>query len=148
MAKSRAPWFLHWTIFGQGTVTFAVTARHANCRKMRLGGSTSPPPFTNVDINETPYSPNAVIVVNEGARIDVPSAVTPLSYYVPQIDRAYAIKGFAPAPHSLSLFSQIVGPYPYEKLAMIVGATRFGGMENSSAIVFSSNLFVSNPDAR
>jgi hypothetical protein len=34
----------------------------------------------------------------------------------------------------------------YEKLALIVGATRFGGMENSSAIVFTSNLF--NRDRR
>src|SRR6185295_18874263 len=31
--------------------------------------------------------------------------------------------------------------YPYEKLALIIGATRFGGMENSSAIVFPTNLF-------
>jgi aminopeptidase N len=38
-------------------------------------------------------------------------------------------------------FSQTIAPYPYEKLALIIGATRFGGMENSSAIVFASNLF-------
>src|SRR5256886_13069170 len=34
-----------------------------------------------------------------------------------------------------------VAPYPYEKLALFVGATRFGGMENSSAIVFTNTLF-------
>ena len=41
----------------------------------------------------------------------------------------------------LQYFTNTVAPYPYEKLALIVGATRFGGMENSSAIVFTSNLF-------
>ena len=67
--------------------------------------------------------------------------VTPLSYYVPQKDAAYAPKGFAPAAPALAFFSQTVAPYPYEKLALIVGATRFGGMENSSAIVFTNTLF-------
>ena len=83
-----------------------------------------------------------VIAVSEGAKIDAnESAVTPLSYYVPQKDAAYAPRGFAPAAPALAFFSQTVAPYPYEKLALIIGATRFGGMENSSAIVFSSTLF-------
>jgi aminopeptidase N len=83
-----------------------------------------------------------VIAVSEGAKIDAnPAAVTPLSYYVPQKDAAYAPKGFAPAAPALAFFSQTIAPYPYEKLALIVGATRFGGMENSSAIVFTSTLF-------
>jgi aminopeptidase N len=51
------------------------------------------------------------------------------------------MQGFAPANPSLKFFSQTVAPYPYEKLALIIGATRFGGMENSSAIVFSRTLF-------
>ncbi|MDX6613210.1 MAG: aminopeptidase [Blastocatellia bacterium] len=89
-----------------------------------------------------------VIVVNEGAKLDVPGLLTPLSYYVPQVDKPYALKGFSPAPPALAYFSQLVGPYPYEKLALIVAATRFGGMENSSAIVFSSNLLVPSPSAR
>jgi aminopeptidase N len=83
-----------------------------------------------------------VIAVSEGAKIDAnPPAGTLLSYYVPQKDAAYAAKGFAPAASALAFFSQTVAPYPYEKLALIIGATRFGGMENSSAIVFTSTLF-------
>jgi aminopeptidase N len=66
---------------------------------------------------------------------------TPLFYYVPQTDRDYAVKGFGAAPSALDFFSERVAPYPYEKLALIVGATRFGGMENSSAIVFPGSLF-------
>jgi aminopeptidase N len=73
--------------------------------------------------------------------------ITPLSYYVPLSDKQFAMQGFSSANPSLKFFSQTVAPYPYEKLALIVGATRFGGMENSSAIVFSSNLFDTKPRA-
>jgi aminopeptidase N len=83
-----------------------------------------------------------VIAVSEGAKIDVNEpTVTPLSYYVPRKDASYAVTGFSTAAPALAFFSQTVAPYPYEKLALIVGATRFGGMENSSAIVFTNNLF-------
>jgi aminopeptidase N len=57
------------------------------------------------------------------------------------------MQGFAPSIPSLKFFSQTIAPYPYEKLALIVGATRFGGMENSSAIVFASTLLDPRPEA-
>lgn len=89
-----------------------------------------------------------IIAVGEYAKLE-PSgpAITPLTYYVPQADAKFALQGFAPAAPSLKFFSETVAPYPYEKLALIVGATRFGGMENSSAIVFSTNVLSprSNP---
>ncbi|HEV8430393.1 MAG TPA: M1 family metallopeptidase [Pyrinomonadaceae bacterium] len=82
-----------------------------------------------------------IIAVGQFAKVE-PSerAVTPLSYYVPLSERDLALKGFSPVASALSFFTQTVALYPYEKLALIVGATRFGGMENSSAIVFTSNL--------
>jgi len=73
---------------------------------------------------------------------------TPLFYYVPRIDAPVAMKGFAPAIPSVAFFSETIAPYPYEKLALIVGATRFGGMENSSAIVFTSTLFTPRSAAK
>ena len=82
-----------------------------------------------------------IIAVGQFARVDSPArALTPLSYYVPLSEKHLAEKGFSPTIPSLEFFTQAVAPYPYDKLAMIVGATRFGGMENSSAIVFTSNL--------
>jgi aminopeptidase N len=72
-------------------------------------------------------------------------ASTSLSYYVPESNRRFAMQGFAPASPSLKFFNQTIAPYPYEKLALIVGSTRFGGMENSGAIVFSSTLFDPKP---
>jgi aminopeptidase N len=83
-----------------------------------------------------------IIAVGQFAKLEpVEPAVTPLSYYVPLSERDLALKGFSPGGPVLQFFSTSVAPYPYEKLALIVGATRFGGMENSSAIVFTSNLF-------
>src|SRR5881398_2498166 len=87
-----------------------------------------------------------IVAVNQGAIINTPYQPVTLIYNVPQKDRDYAPKGFSPAGPSLSFFSQTIAPYPYEKLALIIGATRFGGMENSSAIVFTSNLFESRPN--
>jgi len=82
-----------------------------------------------------------IIAVGQFARVEpAKSLVTPLSYYVPLTEKDLALKGFSPANQSVEFFSQTVAPYPYEKLALIVGATSFGGMENSSAIVFTANL--------
>lgn len=90
-----------------------------------------------------PIPPYCMIVaINQGAIINDPDqTLTNLFYNVPHRDAAYAPKGFSPAAPSLRYFSQTIAPYPYEKLALIIGATQFGGMENSSAIVFASTLF-------
>jgi aminopeptidase N len=83
-----------------------------------------------------------IIAVGEFAKVEpVQPALTPLSYYVPLSDREFAQQGFSPGAPAVEFFTQYIGRYPYEKLALIVGATRFGGMENSSAIVFTSTLF-------
>lgn len=82
-----------------------------------------------------------IVTVNEGAVINSPDqTITNLFYNVPQKDRDYAVKGFSTAAPALAFFNQTIAPYPYEKLALIVAETRFGGMENSSAIVFANNL--------
>ncbi len=83
-----------------------------------------------------------IVTVNEGAIINSPDkTITDLLFNVPQRDKDYAARGFSSAGSTLAFFSQTVAPYPYEKLALIVAETRFGGMENSSAIVFTNNLF-------
>ena len=89
-----------------------------------------------------------IIAVGQFKRFEpTERSITPLSYYVPQTDAPFALKGFAPSIPSLVFFSETIAPYPYEKLALIVGATRFGGMENSSAIVFTNTLFNPKPAA-
>jgi aminopeptidase N len=83
-----------------------------------------------------------IIAVGQFAKVEPAlRALTPLSYYVPLSERELAQQGFSPAAPAVEFFTQNIAHYPYEKLALIVGATRFGGMENSSAIVFTSSLF-------
>jgi aminopeptidase N len=97
-----------------------------------------------------PISPYCMIIaVGEYAQSQ-PQIVTrpPLTYYVPLTDRDYAVRGFNSAPLTLQFFSEKVAPFPYEKLALIVGATRYGGMENSSAIVFSGTTFSTPLDSQ
>jgi aminopeptidase N len=93
-----------------------------------------------------PIPPYCMIIgVGQFARLEpTERSLTPLSYYVPLSDREFALKGFSPAIPTIEFFTRTVAPYPYEKLALIVGATRFGGMENSSAIVFTSTMFNRN----
>jgi aminopeptidase N len=131
----------------KATVSFTVTAP---ARDLVVANGKMGQTRTNADMTRTwtytegePIPPYCmVIAVGQFARLEPKrAATTPLSYYVPQSDRRYAIQGFAAAAPSLALFSERVAPYPYEKLALIVGATRFGGMENSSAIVFPGTLF-------
>jgi len=97
-----------------------------------------------------PIPPYCMIIgVGQFARFEpTERTTTPLAYYVPHVDAPFAMKGFAPAIPSVAFFSETIAPYPYEKLALIVGATRFGGMENSSAIVFTSTLFNPKPAAK
>lgn len=129
----------------KATVSFTVSAPQryqviANGQFIMLNGlATSHWKFDE----SKPIPPYCMIVaVNQGAIINSPDkSVTNLLYNVPQRDRDYAPKGFAPAAPSLSFFNQTIAAYPYEKLALIIGATRYGGMENSSAIVFTSSLF-------
>ncbi|HEV7643191.1 MAG TPA: M1 family aminopeptidase [Pyrinomonadaceae bacterium] len=88
----------------------------------------------------SPY--NMVVAVGQFATAELKAGSSiPISYYVTHSDRQFAEQGFSPAGPSVNLFSKMVARYPYGKLALIVGATRFGGMENADTIVFAPNLF-------
>ena len=70
----------------------------------------------------------------------------PLFYLVPPSQAAIGEKSFGAAAPSLDVFNQLVAPFPYENLSHIVGATRFGGMENSTAIVYAANVLDPRPN--
>jgi len=44
---------------------------------------------------------------------------------------------FAPMPKVLDFFSDFIGPFPYAKIASVQSTTRYGGMENASAIFYA-----------
>jgi aminopeptidase N len=48
---------------------------------------------------------------------------------------------FAQAGAIVEYFARTVGPFPYEQLAHVQSATRFGGMENAGAIFYADALF-------
>lgn len=134
----------------KATITFSITApahdlvvANGKLRNVENAANTT---RTWTYTEAVPIPPYCMIVaVGDFARVEPPAETIPLTYYVPQPDAAFALPGFAAANPSLKFFSETVAPYPYEKLALIIGATRFGGMENSSAIVFASTLFAARP---
>ncbi|TFG65349.1 MAG: M1 family peptidase, partial [Gemmatimonadales bacterium] len=50
---------------------------------------------------------------------------------------AYGKQRFERAADMVDFYTELFGPYPYEKLAHVQSSTRFGGMENSSAIFYA-----------
>ena len=62
------------------------------------------------------------------------AAGTDVSYYFDPEDKEKGTLQFGRARKMVELYSTLVGPYPYEKLALVQSSTRFGGMENASAI--------------
>jgi aminopeptidase N len=57
-----------------------------------------------------------------------------------------ASPSFRRAVDMVDFFADAIGPFPYEKLAHVQSATRFGGMENSSAIFYSERGLASGRD--
>ncbi|HEX9918400.1 MAG TPA: M1 family metallopeptidase, partial [Pyrinomonadaceae bacterium] len=134
----------------KATVSFNVTApaRTSVVANGRLDARR-----TNADATQTwtyseaaPMPPYCMVVaVGEFASLQpgvmLPARHAPVSYYVPPSEQKFAMQGFGAAIPSLKYFSRTIAPFPYAKLAHIVGATRFGGMENSGAIIYSRTLF-------
>jgi aminopeptidase N len=68
----------------------------------------------------------------------------PQQIYVAPEQRRVLPGSFSQAGEIVRYFGSLVGPYPYEKLAHLQSATRFGGMENASAIFYADRLFRGN----
>lgn len=60
----------------------------------------------------------------------------PATFYLYPEDRENGLLEFGHTLRILEFFTQLIGPYPYEKLAQVESSTRFGGMENASAIFY------------
>jgi aminopeptidase N len=60
-----------------------------------------------------------------------------------------AAASFRRASAMVEYFSQLIAPFPYGKLAHVQSSTRFGGMENASAIFYDERLLAAgrNTDA-
>jgi aminopeptidase N len=134
----------------KATVNFQVTAP---ARTTVVANGRLDSRRTNADATQTwtfseaaPMPPYCMVVaVGQFAELKpgvmLPTGLPPVAYYVPPSEQKFALDGFGAAIPSLTFFNETIAPFPYAKLAHIVGATRFGGMENSGAIIYSRTLF-------
>jgi aminopeptidase N len=76
-----------------------------------------------------------------GCRQDVVHRCVPQAVYAMPEHSGWLPGPFAAAPAIVSYFEELVAPFPYEKLAHLQSATRFGGMENATAIFYADKLF-------
>jgi aminopeptidase N len=65
----------------------------------------------------------------------------PQAVYTAPEERSMLPGPFAQAPEIVRYFASLVGPFPYEKLAHLQSSTRFGGMENATAIFYADEAF-------
>jgi len=63
------------------------------------------------------------------------------SVYVFPESREFLPGPFSHAPEMVRLFSELIAPFPYEKLAHLQSSTRYGGMENAGAIFYADAPF-------
>ena len=88
-----------------------------------------------------------VVGVGRLARTRLPDAgcapqCVPLTVWTYPQDSAYAVAGpFRRAGRMLDYFSGLIGPFPYPSLAHVESSTRFGGMENATAIFYDEKLY-------
>jgi aminopeptidase N len=66
----------------------------------------------------------------------------PIEVWAYPEDSVFADSGpFRHATEMVEVLERLVGPFPYEKLAHVESATRFGGMENASAIFYDEGAW-------
>ena len=61
----------------------------------------------------------------------------PIEAWVYPEDREAGFNDFAVAEQVVQFFQELIGPYPYAKLANVQSRTRYGGMENAGNIFYS-----------
>ena len=61
----------------------------------------------------------------------------PVSHWTYPADSLGGAAAFARSTEIVAFYDSLFGPFPYEKLAHVQSSTRYGGMENSSAIFYS-----------
>jgi aminopeptidase N len=124
------------TVVANGLLTRIDTLAHGR-RTWHFQMAQPIPPYGIVfgagPLTVTPLAPAACAVKC------VPLAVMSL----PE-DSAWAVQGpFHRAGDMLDFFSALVGPFPYQRLSHVQSSTRFGGMENPSAIFYDTKAYTS-----
>ncbi len=88
-----------------------------------------------------PLSPKVMVIGVADFAIDHPGDAmgVPVYNYVFQENKEIGFKSYAYALQILPFYIQHIGPYPFEKCGNVQSKTRFGGLENASAIFYFEN---------
>ncbi|HET8772135.1 MAG TPA: M1 family aminopeptidase [Thermoanaerobaculia bacterium] len=109
-------------VIANGTLT--ETASLQDGSKRWHWRETTPIPVHCMVIGATEF---AIVRAGEDENVEV-------LYYLYPRDRDDGVRQFGRAVQMVDFYADLVGPYPYDKLAIVESSTRFGGMENASAI--------------
>jgi aminopeptidase N len=88
-----------------------------------------------------------VVGIGRLSRTKLPDAncavrCVPVSVWAYPRDSAYAVSDpFRRASQIVDFFSNLIGPFPYPSLAHVESSTRFGGMENATAIFYDEKRY-------
>jgi aminopeptidase N len=94
-----------------------------------------------------PLSPKIMVIGVAGFAIDHPGDAmgVPVYNYVFPENKEVGFKSYAYPLQILPFYITHIGPYPFEKCGNVQSKTRFGGLENASAIFYFENS-VFSPD--
>ncbi len=97
---------------------------------------------------DVPLPPKVIVIGVADFAVDTVATVdgVPVQSWVYPEDRTAGFRDLGQAPPILRFFEENLGPYPYEKLANVQSTTRYGGMENASAIFYSEEAVADGED--
>ncbi|MEP6835013.1 MAG: M1 family metallopeptidase [Gemmatimonas sp.] len=127
-----------------GLTVVANGALNQTATGSSMGSGNSEVPRTRYMINEP--IPTYLMVIaaakmeRTGLRLSSGSEINQAVYTFPA-EKSYMPGPFAEAGKIVEFFAKTAGPFVYEQLNHFQSATRFGGMENATAIFYSDNAF-------
>lgn len=89
-------------------------------------------------VESDPLSPKVMVIGVADFAVDHPGDAmgVPVWNYVYQENKEQGFKSYAYALDILPFYITHIGPYPFEKCGNVQSKTRFGGLENASAIFY------------
>jgi aminopeptidase N len=92
-------------------------------------------------VESQPLSPKVMVIGVADFAVDHPGDAmnVPVWNYVYRENKEQGFKSYAYALDILPFYITHIGPYPFEKCGNVQSKTRFGGLENASAIFYHEN---------
>ena len=126
-----------WRVIANGSPQGCRPVRHGATRRVCDWLETHPIPTYTMVIGAGEFT-----VSNHRPIIHGRDTI-PIQVWAYAEDSAFADSvPFKNATEIVETMERLVGPFPYEKLAHVESSTKFGGMENSSAIFYAERPYV------